>query len=131
MKKIEFFKIEGNKINRIRKHCPKCGPAVFLAEHNNRFSCGKCGYTEFKGGVKKEPQTPKIEEKPIDKTPHKIDKPVSTEENVPIKESEPPVDVTIKENQSEEKHSEGEEKIESDAQNSKEELKDKKSEESI
>ena len=48
MKKREFFKIEGDKINRIRKHCPKCGPGVFLAEHKNRFSCGKCGYTEFK-----------------------------------------------------------------------------------
>ncbi|MCK4902905.1 MAG: 30S ribosomal protein S27ae, partial [Thermoplasmatales archaeon] len=38
MKKIEFFKVEGDKITRIRKHCPKCGPAVFLAEHKNRFS---------------------------------------------------------------------------------------------
>ncbi|MCD6403782.1 MAG: 30S ribosomal protein S27ae, partial [Nanoarchaeota archaeon] len=25
-----------------------CGPGVFLAEHKDRFSCGKCGYTEFK-----------------------------------------------------------------------------------
>ena len=56
MKKIEFFKIEGDRINRIRRHCPKCGPAVFLAEHKNRYSCGKCGYTEFKGGGKKEPR---------------------------------------------------------------------------
>lgn len=54
MKKYEFFKVEGNKINRIRRHCPKCGPAVFIAEHKDRFSCGKCGYTEFKSGVKKE-----------------------------------------------------------------------------
>lgn len=30
------------------KTCPKCGPAVFMAEHKNRTSCGKCGYTEFK-----------------------------------------------------------------------------------
>jgi len=65
MKKIEFFKVEGDKINRVRKHCPKCGPGVFLAEHSNRFSCGKCGYTEFKGGGRKE-QPPKIEEKPVE-----------------------------------------------------------------
>ncbi|MEM2131594.1 MAG: 30S ribosomal protein S27ae [Candidatus Woesearchaeota archaeon] len=30
------------------KVCPKCGPGVFMAEHKNRISCGKCGYTEFK-----------------------------------------------------------------------------------
>ncbi len=54
MKKREFFKVEGDKINRTRRHCPKCGPGVFIAEHKNRFSCGKCGYTEFKSGSKKQ-----------------------------------------------------------------------------
>ena len=34
------------KLNK--KTCPKCGPGVFLGEHGNRLSCGKCGYTEFK-----------------------------------------------------------------------------------
>lgn len=65
MKKREFFKIENNKIIRMRKHCPKCGPAVFLAEHKNRLGCGKCGYTEFKGGRGKQPQSPKTEENSI------------------------------------------------------------------
>jgi small subunit ribosomal protein S27Ae len=46
--KKDFFKVEGNKLTRTRKHCPKCGPGVFMAEHANRVSCGKCGYTEFK-----------------------------------------------------------------------------------
>ncbi len=54
MKKTEIFKVEGGSIKRERRHCPKCGPGVFLAQHNNRFSCGKCGYTEFKG---KKPST--------------------------------------------------------------------------
>ncbi len=36
------------RLERKKKHCPKCGPGVFLAEHGNRTSCGKCGYTEFK-----------------------------------------------------------------------------------
>jgi small subunit ribosomal protein S27Ae len=31
MKKYQFFKVEGDKINRVRRHCPKCGPAVFIA----------------------------------------------------------------------------------------------------
>lgn len=48
MKKIEIFKTEGDKIKRERKHCPKCGEGVFLADHKDRLSCGNCGYTEFK-----------------------------------------------------------------------------------
>ena len=48
MEKREVFKVEGEKIVRQRKNCPKCGDGVFLAEHKDRSSCGKCGYTEFK-----------------------------------------------------------------------------------
>jgi ubiquitin-small subunit ribosomal protein S27Ae len=48
MKGREVFKLENDKIIRQRRHCPKCGDGVFLAEHKNRVSCGKCGYTEFK-----------------------------------------------------------------------------------
>lgn len=36
------------KVQRKRKACPRCGAGVFLAEHENRYSCGKCGYTEFR-----------------------------------------------------------------------------------
>ena len=28
--------------------CPKCGPGIRLADHKDRFSCGKCGYFEKK-----------------------------------------------------------------------------------
>jgi small subunit ribosomal protein S27Ae len=49
MKGREIFKVEGDKITRLRRHCPKCGEGVFLGEHKDRISCGKCGYTEFKG----------------------------------------------------------------------------------
>ena len=48
MKGREVFKVDGGKIARQRRHCPKCGDGVFLGEHKNRVSCGKCGYTEFK-----------------------------------------------------------------------------------
>jgi len=47
MAKKDYYKIEGDKITATKKHCPKCGPGIFLAEHKNRISCGKCGYTEF------------------------------------------------------------------------------------
>lgn len=81
MKKIEFFKVEGNRITRIRKHCPKCGPAVFLAEHKDRFGCGKCGYTEYKGSVRKEPVRQPVEEKTVEQPEtskiHVEEKPVS------------------------------------------------------
>ena len=48
MKKREMYIISGNKLERKRRNCPKCGDGVFLAEHKDRVSCGKCGYTEFK-----------------------------------------------------------------------------------
>lgn len=35
-----------------KKHCPRCGPGTFLAEHKGRVTCGTCHYTEFE--VKKE-----------------------------------------------------------------------------
>lgn len=46
--RYKLFTIEGNNVDRKNKNCPKCGDGVFLAVHDNRLSCGKCGYTEFK-----------------------------------------------------------------------------------
>lgn len=43
-----LYKVEGGKLVRLRKACPKCGAGTFLAEHKDRNSCGKCGYTERK-----------------------------------------------------------------------------------
>lgn len=48
MSKYKFYKVSGGKIERIKQSCPKCGDGVFLAEHKDRTSCGRCGYTEFK-----------------------------------------------------------------------------------
>lgn len=41
------YRIEGNKIIRETKFCPRCGPGVFLAKHKDRLFCGKCHYTEY------------------------------------------------------------------------------------
>jgi small subunit ribosomal protein S27Ae len=47
--KKDFFALsKEGKLERKKRHCPKCGPGVFLADHADRASCGKCGYTEFK-----------------------------------------------------------------------------------
>ena len=45
-KKYIHYTISGSKITR-KQHCPRCGPGVFLAQHNGRVHCGKCNYTEF------------------------------------------------------------------------------------
>ncbi len=46
-KKYEAFKIEGDKLVRTKKICPKCGAGIYLAKHKDRESCGKCSYTKF------------------------------------------------------------------------------------
>ncbi len=42
----KFFEIKDGKLVRTRKACPKCGPGVFLAAHEDRQHCGRCGHTE-------------------------------------------------------------------------------------
>ncbi|MDA4110979.1 MAG: 30S ribosomal protein S27ae [Thaumarchaeota archaeon] len=44
----KFYQVKGGKVERLRKECPRCGRGVFLAEHKDRLTCGKCGYTSFK-----------------------------------------------------------------------------------
>lgn len=44
----KFYKIENDKVIRGRRECPRCGKGVFMAEHKNRSTCGKCGFTEFR-----------------------------------------------------------------------------------
>ncbi|HEV8289427.1 MAG TPA: hypothetical protein VGQ00_00540 [Candidatus Norongarragalinales archaeon] len=33
---------------KAHRSCPRDGPGFWLAEHANRFTCGRCGYTEMK-----------------------------------------------------------------------------------
>ncbi len=58
MPKRDLYEIQGDKLIRKRKHCPKCGVGFFLAEHKDRATCGHCQYTEFKN------KDPKPEAKP-------------------------------------------------------------------
>ena len=44
----KFYEVKGESVNRLKKECPRCGRGVFLGEHKDRLSCGKCGYTSFK-----------------------------------------------------------------------------------
>ena len=46
--RVGLYVVKGSEMTRTHKSCPKCGPGSFLAEHSNRRSCGRCGYSESK-----------------------------------------------------------------------------------
>ena len=43
----KYYKVSGDKVERTKKECSRCGKGVFMSNHKNRRSCGKCGFTEF------------------------------------------------------------------------------------
>ena len=44
--RVGLYQLQGDTLQRTHKFCPKCGPGTFLADHENRRSCGRCGYME-------------------------------------------------------------------------------------
>ena len=46
--RVGLYEVKGDALTRTHKSCPKCGPGTFLANHDDRRSCGKCGYSESK-----------------------------------------------------------------------------------
>ena len=44
----KFFPVKSGAVARLRKECPRCGRGVYLGEHKDRLTCGKCGYTSYK-----------------------------------------------------------------------------------
>ncbi len=46
--RVGMYGLKGDTLERTHRSCPKCGPGTFLAEHANRRSCGRCGYSESK-----------------------------------------------------------------------------------
>ncbi|HYA32625.1 MAG TPA: 30S ribosomal protein S27ae [Candidatus Bathyarchaeia archaeon] len=48
VKANELYEVSEDQVQRKRQACPRCGEGVFLAEHKDRLSCGKCGYTQFR-----------------------------------------------------------------------------------
>ncbi len=47
-KKYKHYIISGSSLKK-SKACVKCGVGIFLAQHKDRLTCGKCHYTEFLG----------------------------------------------------------------------------------
>ena len=57
--KYKKYTIEGDKIVKKERSCPRCGPGIFLSAGKNRLYCGKCHFTEFE----KREVEPKLESK--------------------------------------------------------------------
>jgi small subunit ribosomal protein S27Ae len=45
---FKLYKVEGEKVVRLRPTCERCGPGYFMADHGNRYTCGHCGFTRYK-----------------------------------------------------------------------------------
>ncbi|MEM2083565.1 MAG: 30S ribosomal protein S27ae [Nitrososphaerota archaeon] len=44
----EKYEVKNGKLIRKKRFCPRCGPGTFMAEHEERYTCGKCSYVEYK-----------------------------------------------------------------------------------
>ena len=48
VRKSDLYKVDGDKLERKNQICPRCGEGVFMADHGDRYACGRCGYTQWK-----------------------------------------------------------------------------------
>ena len=39
---LKYYKVEGEKVIRLKQMCKVCPPGTFLAEHSDRLYCGRC-----------------------------------------------------------------------------------------
>ncbi|MBN2052922.1 30S ribosomal protein S27ae [Candidatus Woesearchaeota archaeon] len=44
----KVYEVSGGHVSKKNKTCPKCGPGTFMANHKDRWTCGKCKYSEKK-----------------------------------------------------------------------------------
>ncbi len=55
----KFYKVDNNKVEKLKRECPRCGKGIFMAEHKDRYTCGKCSYTEFQKDSNKKSKSSK------------------------------------------------------------------------
>jgi len=48
VKQSDYFKVTEKGVERTRRYCDRCGEGTFMAEHKDRWYCGKCGMTIWK-----------------------------------------------------------------------------------
>lgn len=70
VKASQFYKVNGGKIERLRRVCDRCGDGTFMAEHKDRWYCGKCTMTIWKkvGEEETKPQKPKSDKEETEKS---------------------------------------------------------------
>ncbi len=44
----DFYEMNQDQLKRLRPTCERCGPGYFMAQHQDRFTCGHCGLTRYK-----------------------------------------------------------------------------------
>jgi small subunit ribosomal protein S27Ae len=47
-----LYKVEKDKVTRLRPTCERCGPGYFMGDHVDRYTCGHCGFTRYKRAEK-------------------------------------------------------------------------------
>lgn len=47
-KKYELYDVVDGKIVRKNPECVRCSHGIFMADHGDRYACGRCGYTQWK-----------------------------------------------------------------------------------
>lgn len=48
VKQSKFFGVKEDKVERKGRVCDRCGDGTFMAEHSDRWYCGKCKLTIWK-----------------------------------------------------------------------------------
>ena len=44
----EKYDVSGEEVERKSESCPRCGSGVFLGDHGDRLTCGRCGFSQTK-----------------------------------------------------------------------------------
>ena len=70
---LKCYKVDGEKVVRLRRMCEVCPPGTFLAEHEDRLYCGRCRstYTKLVDKEKQQKQKkkqPKAEKPKVEET---------------------------------------------------------------
>jgi small subunit ribosomal protein S27Ae len=48
VKQSKFYSVKDGKLERKGKTCDRCGDGIYMADHKDRWYCGKCRMTVWK-----------------------------------------------------------------------------------
>ena len=62
---LNYYKVDGEKVVRLKRMCDVCPPGTFLADHEDRLYCGRCrsAYTKLVDKAKQQKQPKKKQAK--------------------------------------------------------------------